>query len=75
MEPFVRLFITSRPHVDLQAEFVNASRIDISARASDIETYLEYKINTNKRLSQFAARDVKLKEDIVKNVSKMATGM
>lgn len=75
MEPFVRLFITSRPHVDLQAKFANRSRINISASASDIETYLEYKISTNNRLSLFTAKDIKLKEDIVKNVSEKATGM
>jgi ankyrin repeat domain-containing protein 50 len=75
MEPFARLFITSRPHVDLEAKFANISRIDISASESDIETYLKDEISTNNRLSVFAAKDIKLKEDIVKRVSEKATGM
>jgi hypothetical protein len=75
MEPFVRLFITSRPNVDLQAKFANTSRIDISASDSDIQIYLKSEIGINNRLSLFAAKDAKLEEDIIKIVSEKATGM
>jgi hypothetical protein len=75
MEPFVSLFITSRQHVDLQAKFANVSQIDISASVSNIKAYLEYVISTNDRMSGFATKDIKLKEDIVKNVSEKATSM
>ena len=75
LEPFIRFFITSRPHVDLKAKFANSSRIDISASDSDIKTYLKSEISTNNRLSLFAAKDIKLKEDIVKSVSEKAAGM
>ena len=75
MEPFIKLFITSRPNVDLQAKFVNIFRIDILASASDIKNYLEYEISTNNRLCLFAAKDIKLKEDLVKSVGEKATGM
>jgi hypothetical protein len=73
--PSVKSFITSRPHLDLQAKFVNVSRIDIVASVSDIENYLDYEISKNNRLSLFTAKDMKLREDIVKSVSKKATGM
>jgi hypothetical protein len=73
--PSVKSFITSRPHLDLQAKFVNVSRIDIVASVSDIENYLDYEISKNNRLSLFTAQDMKLREDIVKSVSKKATGM
>ena len=75
MEPFVRLFITSRPHLDLQLKFAKSSRIEISAHVSDIETYLEYKISTNNRLFLFATKDVKLRQDIIKSVSERTDGM
>jgi hypothetical protein len=75
MKPFVRLFITSRPNVDLQAKFANTSRIDISASNSDIQIYLKSEIDINNRLSLFAAKDAKLEEDIIKIVSEKATGM
>jgi len=75
MEPFVKIFITSRSHLDLQAKFRNKSRIDISANASDIKTYLEYEIKANNRLCLLTARDVKLEKDIVENLSEKAAGM
>ncbi|ELR06088.1 hypothetical protein VC83_07746 [Pseudogymnoascus destructans] len=75
IEPFVWLFITSRPHVGIEAKFLKISRVDISASDSDIKTYLMSEISTNNRLSLFAAKDVKLKEDIVKSVSEKAAGM
>lgn len=75
MVPFIRLFITSRPHVDLQAKFATISRIQISASDSDIQTYLESEIETNNKLSKFAAKDPKLKADIIKSVNAKADGM
>jgi len=75
MEPFVKIFITSRPNIDLQAKFANTSRIDISANGSDIKTYLKHEIRTNNRLSLLTARDRKLEEDIVKSLSEKADGM
>lgn len=75
MESFVRIFITSRPHLDLQGRFSNLRRIDIWANHSDIEVYLEAEITTNSRLSKFTARYPDLKEEIIKTVSKKAAGM
>ena len=74
MEPFARIFITSRPNVDL-TKFANGSRVDILASDSDIEIYLKSQIITNNRLSLFAAKDIKLEEDIIKNLSEKAAGM
>ncbi|EPE36656.1 Ankyrin repeat-containing protein [Glarea lozoyensis ATCC 20868] len=75
IEPFVRLFITSRPHLDLKAKFPTIRRIDISASVSDVKTYLENEISTNNRLSLFTAKDSHLREDIIKCVSEKTTGM
>ena len=75
LEPLVRVFLTSRPNVDLQAQFASAIRIDISASDSDIKAYLEHKINRNNRISVFTGKDTKLKEDIIQNLSQKADGM
>jgi hypothetical protein len=72
---FVRLFITSRPHLDLQSKLANRYRIEISAGESDIKTYLEHKIRTNNRLSLFVAKDIKLREDIVNTLIEKSEGM
>ena len=75
MEPFVRIFVTSRPHVDLQARFANIRRVDIWASYSDIEAYLKSEINTNNRLSMFTAKYPRLEEEIMTGVNEKAAGM
>ena len=75
MESFVRVFITSRPHLDLQVKLTNIFRVDILASSSDIEAYLKSEINTNNRLSIFTAKDSKLKDEIIESVNQKAAGM
>ncbi|KAL9014436.1 MAG: hypothetical protein Q9173_000918 [Seirophora scorigena] len=75
MEPFVRIFVTSRLHLDLQAKFANMRRIDIRANQSDIEEYLEAEINTSSRLSKIIATFPDLKHEIKSTVSTKAAGM
>lgn len=57
------------------AKLANKSRIDIVASDSDIKIYLKSQVSTNNRLSLFTAKDMKLGEDIVKNLSDKAAGM
>ena len=75
LEPFVNLFITSRPHLDLHAKFANISQIDIVAHDSDIRIYLESEICASNRMSLFTAKDPTLMMDIVKSVNGNARGM
>lgn len=75
IEPFIRLFVTSRPHVDLQVKFTTIFRVDILASSSDIEAYLISEIKTNNRLSMFTAKDPKLQAEITKSVNEKAAGM
>ena len=49
----VRLFITSRPHEHIQKKFKGASQVDILPTRSDIETFVEFRINEN---PEFARR-------------------
>jgi hypothetical protein len=75
LEPFVRLFITSRPHLGLQTRFANLFRIDITASHSDIQIYLESEISSSSRMSLFIARDTSLKAQIIDTISRKAEGM
>ena len=75
MESFVRIFVTSRPHLELQARLSNTRRIEISARDSDIRAYLKSEINTNNRLCKFTAKHPKLEEEIVRSVNENSAGM
>jgi len=64
MEPFIRILVISRPHVDFQAKFNNTCRVDISAGDSGIDVYLKSEINTKNRLSKFTAKYPKLEEKL-----------
>lgn len=62
----VRLLITSRPHEHIRKMFKEASRVDILPTRSDIETFVEFRINKNPK---FAGRVNKgrnnLKADVI----------
>ena len=75
MEPFIRMFVTSRPNIDLQAKFTNVCRVDICASDSDIDAYLRSEIDTNNRLSKIIAGHPKLGEEIRRIVNEKAAGM
>ncbi|OAL29898.1 hypothetical protein AYO22_01804 [Fonsecaea multimorphosa] len=69
------IFLTSRPHVDPREHFANTCCINIAANIADIKAYLAHTINKNSRISMFARKDAKLREDIVEVLSQKATGM
>ncbi len=75
MEPSIRLFITSRLHVDLEPEFGNLSRNDITASNSAVKAYLTSEINENSKLARLTTKDPQLKEDIINGISEKAGGM
>lgn len=72
---FARLFITSRPHLRLEAEFCGLTRLELKAREEDIQTYLEAELETNDRLRHFTAEDPKLRAEIISRVNGKAAGM
>ncbi|CAE7007412.1 hypothetical protein PTNB73_00048 [Pyrenophora teres f. teres] len=75
LEPYVHLFITSRPNLELHSTFPNLSHIEIAASHSDIQVYLESEISTNDRMSLFIAKDNTLKAEIIDTISRKAEGM
>lgn len=75
LQHFVRLFITSRPNVDLQGRLSNLTRVDIVANKHDVKTYLLSEIETNKRMRLFTTKDPNLKMDIVHGLQVKAQGM
>ncbi|KAG2421547.1 hypothetical protein HFD88_005522 [Aspergillus terreus] len=74
LEESTLLFLTSRPIV-LPVQFSKIQRVEISAAASDMETYLKTEINSRSRLSKFTARDPNLESDIIKSLIRNAAGM
>lgn len=75
LEPFTHLFITSRPHLDLQPQFSDLVQIDIAASSSDIRVYLESEISNNIRMSLLTNRDTGLKAQIIDTITQKAAGM
>ena len=70
-----RLFLTSRPNIDIKSRLPNMSRIEIAASALDIEAYLHSEIQKSSRLALFIRKDPGLKQEIVDCVIGKAHGM
>ena len=70
-----RLFLTSRPNIDIKSRLQSVSRIAIAANALDIEAYLLSEIQKSSRLALFVRKDPGLKQEIVDRVIGKAHGM
>jgi hypothetical protein len=75
LQQSVRLFITSRPNVDLQGRFSDLTRVDIVAKESDVQAYLLSKIEGNSRMRLFTTKDRNLKAEIIQGLQTKAQGM
>ncbi|KAI9876586.1 MAG: hypothetical protein M1830_006164, partial [Pleopsidium flavum] len=70
------LFLTSRPHINVDQLLHGVSQIKVLASDADIKTYLKAKMTRRgSRLATFIARDSSLENDIVRMVSEKAGGM
>ena len=75
LSAFVRLFITSRPHLCLETKFRGLTRVELRAREEDIQSYLEAELETNDRLHDLTADNPKLRAEITSRVNEKAAGM
>ncbi|PYI01170.1 hypothetical protein BO78DRAFT_21576 [Aspergillus sclerotiicarbonarius CBS 121057] len=75
MQGFMHIFITSRPHVDLDSCFIHMSKLEIVSRDSDIKEYLLSEIDRDTGLAKLIARDPRLKEEIIDSICTKAKGM
>ncbi|KAM4067399.1 ankyrin repeats (3 copies) domain-containing protein [Hirsutella rhossiliensis] len=75
VESILRLFITSRPSVELDETFSNLRRIEVAAQADDIRSYLEHRLNTNANIRALSVQDPRLKSTILQRLLEQANGM
>ncbi|KAL7936459.1 ankyrin repeat-containing domain protein [Trichoderma chlorosporum] len=75
MEPYIRLFTTSRPNIDISSTFDALSEIKVEAHEADIRAYLEYRIEKLNKMRRLMTRDPHLKDDIIKSLLIKANGM
>ncbi|ORY61624.1 ankyrin repeat-containing domain protein [Pseudomassariella vexata] len=75
LEPFARLFITSRPYIDLNDSFDKLCRLEIAANGSDIEVCLENMIEAEHKMRSHVKRDKQLRQDVIRTVVERANGM
>ena len=75
LEPLIRIFITTRLHVDIQAYFPSVCRLEIQANRYDVERYLRSMIHNNKRLRDFSTDAPELEQEIIRGVMEKADGM
>lgn len=75
LEHSVRLLITSRSNLELGESFPNLARINVLADKSDIKSFLDSVMSTNKRMRSFTSKDPCLREDIISTLLEKADGM
>ncbi|KAI8724317.1 hypothetical protein NCS52_00000500 [Fusarium sp. LHS14.1] len=71
----VHLLITSRSNLDLTMSFENLSRINVFARSSDMEAYLNSRMCAKMRMRSFIAKDPTLRDDVINKLLEKADGM
>ena len=71
----VNLLATSRPIERLRDDINADATLEIGASNTDVERYLEGRINHDRRLSRLVGADPSLKELVTKTIIKNANGM
>lgn len=75
VQDHVRLFLTSRPNIDLDGRFFRMTRVDIVAHEDDLRAYLEHRLATDARPRRLLSQDPRLKDEIIEKLLQQAVGM
>jgi hypothetical protein len=75
LQPFIHLFVTSRPNPVIEQEFEKAIHLEIHAHDSDVRKYLERRIIRNPRLRRHVDKDPALQGDITNAIIEKSKGM
>ena len=75
LQPFIRLFVTSRPNSVIEQEFEKAIHLEIHAHDSDVRRYLEQRIVRNPRFRCRVEEDQALQGDIINAIIEKSKGM
>ena len=75
LQPFIHLFVTSRPDSVIEQEFEKAIHLEIHAHDSDVRRYLEQRIVRTPRLRRRVEKDPALQGDIINTIIEKSKGM
>ncbi|KAJ7444195.1 hypothetical protein FB451DRAFT_1568471 [Mycena latifolia] len=73
--PKVNIMMTSRPHINLDAQFPDMRTIEIHATEEDIHKYLDAQIQNSARLSKHVHTRPELQDEIQANIGEKSRGM
>ncbi|KAJ7444183.1 ankyrin repeat domain-containing protein [Mycena latifolia] len=73
--PKVNIMMTSRPHINLDAQFPNMRTIEIHATEEDIHKYLDTQIQNSVRLSKHVRTRPELQDEIQSKILRNVKGM
>ncbi|KAJ7476778.1 ankyrin repeat domain-containing protein [Mycena latifolia] len=73
--PKVNIMMTSRPRINLDAQFPNMRTIEIHATEEDIHKYLDAQIQNSARLSKHVHTRPELQDEIQANIGEKSRGM
>lgn len=73
--PVINIMVTTRYLVKAENFFCKVGYLDIRAKDSDVQKYIESRIADESRLTRQVERALGLREDIVQKVTKSSKGM
>ena len=75
LQPSINLLVTSQHISTIEREFEMAARVEIFASDGDIRTYLESRIERERRLLRHVKADPGMRETIINAIAEKAKGM
>lgn len=75
LQPYVHLFVTSRPSVGALNVFEDALVIELRADELDVSTYCAARLREERRLATWVRTDLNLQEEITRTLVSNAQGM
>ena len=69
------LFVTSRFHSGIEAEFEGHEKLEIAADSNDVKTYVQFMVQRHHRLTRFVDGNPVLQDMIVQTLTEKAQGM
>ncbi|KAK8092127.1 uncharacterized protein PG998_015140 [Apiospora kogelbergensis] len=75
LKSYIRLFLTSRENVDLEATLGKLRSIEIVPDSADVRRFLEFHVDTSSRLSRFLKAKPELRQEIIDTVHEKTDGM
>ena len=72
---FAKVFVTSRPNINLKQDIVDCTCIEVQARESDIRTYLKTRVASQHIFQRIVRQVPSMENHLIENICSKSNGM